>query len=145
MQKKLVVVAQRAGAKIFESSGARTSPMLLESIDNPSGRMKDQDIMPGSLTQVDHLGHFGSSAVSEKKSPSEIESDKFIKKLSDRIEILAQDNLYKSVALVAEPKTLGKLKETLGLHASRKLGETIQKDIALLPEAEIKEHLAGLL
>ncbi len=145
MQKKLVVVAQRAGAKIFESSGSKTSPLLIESLDNPSGRMKDQEILPGSLTQVNHSSFVGSSAVSEKKSPSEIESDKFIKKLSDRIEILAQDNLYKSVALVAEPKTLGKLKDTLGLHASRKLGETIQKDIALLSEAEIKAHLAGLL
>jgi protein required for attachment to host cells len=145
MQKQLVVVAQKAGAKIFESLGGKSTPLLLESLDNPTGRMKDQEIMPGHLTEGHFTAHPGTSAVSAKKSPAEIEVDKFIKKLSDRIEILAQDNLYKSVALVAEPKTLGKIKEHLGAHAAKKLGTTIHKDIALLSEAEIKEHLAGLI
>jgi protein required for attachment to host cells len=145
MNKKLVIVAQKAGAKLFESSNSKTSPILLEMINNPSGRMKDQDIVQSELTQSNHTGCSRATTVSTDKSPSEVEADKFFKKLSDRIEILAQDNEFKSITLVAEPRTLGKIKEVLGAHASNKLTDTIQKDIAMLSDAEIKTHLAGLL
>ena len=145
MTKQLIVVAERAGAKLFERTGIKSTPSLLESIDHPTGRMKNQEIEPGHLTQGDYSAHGATSVVSAKKSPVELEVDMFIKKLSDKIEVMATGNAFGSITIVAEPSTLGKLKNSLGAHSAKKLTDTIQKDIARLPEAEIKEHLAGLL
>lgn len=145
MTKKLIVVAERAGAKLFEVTGIQSAPVLLESLDNPTGRMKNQELEPGHLTQVDYPAHGATSVVTAKKSPAEIEVDKFIKKLSDKIEVMATGNAFNAITIVAEPSTLGKLKQSLGSHSAKKLTDTIQKDIARLPEAQIKEHLTGLV
>ncbi|EPG49259.1 host cell attachment domain protein [Leptospira kirschneri serovar Cynopteri str. 3522 CT] len=49
MKNKWVVVANRSEAKIFEYKGSKKGLELLESIENPKGRMKNSELIPNSL------------------------------------------------------------------------------------------------
>ena len=77
-----ILVAHRAGARLFENKGPGKGLSLVENIDHPEGRLKDHDInadRPGRA--FDNLGA-GRHGMGKEVSPTQHVSQQFAKSLA---------------------------------------------------------------
>ena len=140
-----ILVAHRAGAKLFESRGRGRSVETVIEVDNPSGRLKVSEQVS------DRPGRTFSSAGSERHAYSpdegflEHKTLGFARELCALIEKGRVTNRFDDLVLVAGPDLLGKLRECLSRSATEQLVATLPKDLPMLDERGLREHLEGVL
>jgi protein required for attachment to host cells len=83
----------------------------------------------------------GRHAIEPKTDPREKSEQKFLRAVAEQVnEIAAEDQLGKLV-LVAPPKAMPILRDSLARHAAAKLAGTLVKDLVKTPNEELPRHL----
>lgn len=140
-----IVVANRAGARIFEHRGAGTNPTLLREVDHPEGRLKDSDFdsdAPGRA--FDRFGE-GRHAYAREHMPSDQEMHTFAKELASLLEGERLRQSYAQLVLVVEPSLLGMLREELGKATDDLVVASLAKNLVHADADELATHLAPYL
>ena len=136
-----ILVAHRAGARIFESSGPGKGVKFIESIPHPEGRLKNVDInadKPGRA--FDKFGG-GRHSMSKEHEPTEQQAIQFAKHLGDMLDKGRTTNRFNRLVLVAEPRFLGELRAALPSHTASLVTNTVEKDYAGISDREVASHL----
>lgn len=138
-----VLVAHRAGARLFDKNGRELS--LVASIENDDGRRKDQDFeadRPGRT--FDRHGP-GRHSKSREESPKERAAANFARTLARRLEKGRVSEGVTRLLLVAEPHFLGMLRNALDGPTSALVDGTVTKDLAQVADRDVADHLAPVL
>lgn len=145
LHRRWIVVANQAGARIFEGrSGAPLS--LVKRIDNPEGTLKNSQIDSDQQGRTfDSRQSASRHAMEAQVTPHEQVAITFAKKLADLAQLGRTQNEYSELVLVAEPKFLGRIKDSLDSTTLKGVSRTIEKDFARTSDIEVIEHLKGLL
>lgn len=137
-----VTVADGAKWLIFRNEGDEKFPKL-ELIDDASQPgLADRDIGSDRPGRSHQYGVPGRSAVEETDFHQQAE-DRFAKSLADHLYKKAHAGAFDALILVAAPKLLGMIRQSL--HAAvtdRQIGE-LAKDLVKHPVREIEKILAG--
>ncbi|EKP04020.1 host cell attachment protein [Leptospira kirschneri str. 2008720114] len=145
MKNKWVVVANRSEAKIFEYKGSKKGLELLESIENPKGRMKNSELIPNSLggkrAKAQRIA-FDSDSVQEPKRKV---AESFASQISDVISQGRKSNRFLSLVLVSEPRFLGMLLDKMDRKSQSMIFHKMGKDITMTNNQEILSHLREIL
>ncbi|AOP33154.1 host cell attachment protein [Leptospira tipperaryensis] len=146
MKNKWVVVANRSEAKIYEYKGSRNGLELLESIENPKGRMKNSELIlqasgPGKSAKAQRVA-FDTESVQE---PKRRVAETFASQISDRISQGRKSNRFLSLVLVSEPRFLGMLMDKLDRQSQSMIFHKMAKDLATSDNRRILSHLRGIL
>jgi len=143
MTKTWILVAHRAGARLFENTGPGKGLTLLEQFDHSEGRLKDGEInadKPGRA--FDSFGG-GRHSMSKEHEPTEQVALRFAKLLGDRLDKGRAQNQYSKLVLVAEPKFLGELRNALTPQTAALVSTSIDKDLGGIVDRDLPSHLGN--
>lgn len=144
-EKTWILVAHQAGARLYENRGAGTGLRLLKKIDHPEGKAKDQDInadRPGRA--FDSQGD-GRHAMGKSESPAEHAQAEFARGLARVLDQGRTGNAFSGLVLVAGPRLLGLIRDSLDKHTASLLTSELPKDLVNATDAEVAAHLAGTI
>jgi protein required for attachment to host cells len=79
-------------------------------------------------------------AIEPKTDPKEAAKEDFIRYVAEQVQS-AQEN-YDDLVLVAPPRVLGQLRETLAQSVADAVTRDLAKDLTKVPDHELSEHLA---
>ena len=124
----LVVVADGGSARVFTNVGSDHQLALKQ-----EGELRLQDISEQGVS-----GQGPAGAVPKDMSVSQLNEATFAKQVAEQLNEDALKNRYAHLVLIADPTTLGRIKET----QARLLGD-IAKDLTNAPLADIQKALAA--
>lgn len=132
-----ILIAHRAGAKIFRRNRPSDGIELVQEIPFELGRRKNREVntdRPGRLfASVGDRRHGLGSHV----EPDEHYMDQFAKQLVDLLAKRSADNAYAHLLLVADPQFLGRLRVSLPKPIARLVAGELVKNVEKMPEHEI--------
>jgi protein required for attachment to host cells len=140
-----IVVAHRAGARLFEHRGPGKPLVAIESVDHPQGRFQDRDV------GTDRPGRSGESystsrhAMEPHETAHEHDAHVFAKTIAKRLARGRMEHAFGRLLLVAEPHFLGYLERELDKPTAALVTDRIHKDLANVADAQIASHLEGAL
>jgi len=140
-----IMVAHRAGARLYERTAPAHTLQLLREFDNPDGRKRDGDFdadRPGRANQSQGQGR---NAMRSKQSPIEHASATFAKRLAEELTQGRHARHFDDVVLVAEPQFLGDLRAALDDTTAATISASVAKDFASVSDHELQKRLVKLL
>lgn len=140
-----ILVAHRGGARVFENKGPGKGLNLLHDIPHPEGRLKNKDIgsdKPGR--SFDSRGQ-GRHSLSSEQEPTAHLAEQFAKQLSSLLEEGRNQQRYKKLVLVAEPRFLGNLRAVLSAPTAALVSGAVDKDLGGVSPHDMPKHLGNLL
>lgn len=137
--KNWIVLANAHHAKIFAKTGKKNSPVFtfvshleaeLDTMHEKPGRTKDR---------VGSNHH----AIEPHTDRRDVENQKFARQIYDFVKNGEKQNQFKGLILVASPRMLDCINQTLDDELQKKVQEKLMKNIVDFSENEIKEYLVG--
>ena len=147
MAKTWVLVAHDAGARIFENLGPGQGLDLVQELEHPEGRERNREIdtdRPGRRFRRDSGDPRRASMSREESAHERVVSD-FARQVAGKLEQGRNSNEYDQLVLVAAPRFLGLLRNSLDDVTAKLVVGSLDKDLAHCKEAEIGEHLADVI
>jgi protein required for attachment to host cells len=137
-----VIVADGEKYLILRNAGNRAHPDLRVM------RHAEQENPPTGEQGTDRPGRFsdpaaGRSAV-EETDWHRLEKERFAKDLAERLRLWALEGAFRSLVIVADPRTLGVLRPLLHKEVAARLAGEISKDLTGVPVPEIEAALAAV-
>lgn len=136
-----ILVAHRAGARLFETGDPVHGLRLVRAIEHPDGRKRNFDInsdRPGrSFARVGGARH----AMGKDHSPTEQVALRFARRLADLLEKARVRNRFGQLVLVAEPRFLGEIRAALSAPALALVVAEIDKDLCGVAQRDLPRHL----
>jgi protein required for attachment to host cells len=123
----LIVVADGGKAILLRNVGKREELVLSEE---------------RRLTLKDFVDDGPSGAGVEEQSPHETSEATFAKQLAKTLNKMFDQNLFKAVVLIADPQTLGQLREAVHKNVENATAFTLAKDYTNHSLKEMQEVLA---
>ena len=145
MKKHWYVVANRSGMRVFEQRGLEPKAHLIETIDNPEGRLQVRELVSDQPGIAEASKLFGGSAVGSEQAPKRHIEDTFAHKIRDYLDSRAHAGAYDSVIVIAEHHLLGRLRMLFGAPTRARLLETLPKDFGYLTDNQVVERLTPLM
>ena len=139
------VVAHRAGARIFEQHGVIPELTMIHKFENAKGILKESELVDDRQGRTDFRGVSGHTAVGGDYSARNNNLEEFAVEIDKALENGALLNIYTSIILVAEPHFLGILKKHLGDATSRRMLDTVAKDLVHISNDEMAKALRAFL
>jgi protein required for attachment to host cells len=140
-----ILVAHRAGARLYSSAGKDQPLHLVESIPHPQGRLRNQDLDADtggrSFDRVGHHRH----AMGVEEEPTEHLAMAFAKKLADKLRNERVMGHCERIVLVAGPRLLGKLRDALDPATAKLVARELVKDFGELSDSELPAVLSKAL
>ena len=141
----LVLIADSARARLF--AARRSAPwQLLSTFEHPEGAAHEGDLVtdrPGRVHQSSHNGQ--RSAADPRTAPHEVEAQVFARRLSAALDAAVTARHPRRVVLVAPPQFLGELRAVLSKTVRPLVGNSLDQDLAALPERELPDRLVDYL
>jgi protein required for attachment to host cells len=144
MSKLWVVVADQSKARIFTVDDPRGPLRVVEELEHPQGRERDQALnsdKPGRA--FDSKGH-GRHSMGTAVEPGRQEAIRFAKQVADHVQSAHNSGHCNRLLLVAGPSLLGLLRENLKSVSGMDIAE-VEKNLGQYDAAEIRKHLPARL
>ncbi len=145
MSKTWILVAHRAGARIFESGGPGMGLRRIEEIPHPEGRLENRQI--GSDKPGRSFDSHGASrhALGKEHDEAETVAQAFAHKLAAHLDNARAKNAFSKIVLVAEPRFLGMLHAALPAHTAALVSTKVEKDLGHVADHDLPAHLRGIV
>ena len=139
MTSNWIVVANRAGARIFARPSEDAELGLVTRMAHPEGRMTNREL------ESDKQGsaRFGSSGggYERHEDSHEHSARKFAAEIAKHLDHARTSHSFDQLVLVAEPHFLGMLKHELSRETAARVRETVHKDLHAVPDRDIASHV----
>jgi protein required for attachment to host cells len=140
-----IVVADSSRARILEIPGREREVRELEDFVNPSGRLQARELQADADGRYYAKGGAGqpAHAAEPRTDPVQHEVELFAKRLGEFIEKGRVNQRFGNLCLIAPPKFLGLLRESLGKDARKLVSKEIAKDLSQLDAAAIRAYVGA--
>jgi protein required for attachment to host cells len=145
MEKTIVVVANRSGARIFKYEGPNKSFQLIESLDHPSGRFKNQDFLSGEPGESFDSHGQGRHNLTREVEPKEEEAKRFASAIAENLDRRRQSEKLKKIVLAAEGGFMGLLRDSLTKETAKLVSNYVSKDLAKIETRDIHSYFENIL
>lgn len=140
MGKTWILVAHRSGARLLENSGPGKGLELLQNVDNPAGKLKNQEInsdKPGRHLDPRNNRH----GYGHDQQPIMHVAEQFAKQLATVLEQGRTAHRYARLVLVADPRFLGLLRNCLSGPTAMLVSATLDKDLGGIETRDLHKHV----
>lgn len=147
MDKIWILVAHRAGARIFRRNNRSAGLQLVEELLFPDGKLKTQEInsdRPGRNMGSAADGSIRHGFSSQVQPDDKIAKD-FAKMLSQLLEKARLQNSFSHLILASDPHFLGMIKGVLSKSTEDKVFCTLSKDLSWVKNHDIPNYLHEVL
>lgn len=140
-----ILVAHRGGARLFENRGPGKGLDLVQNLDHPAGKLKNQDIDSDKAGRKFAPRATGRQGVGHDQEPIEHIAEQFAKRLSELLDLGRCRQRYSQLVLVAEPRFLGNLRAALTPHTAAMVMTSLGKDLGPIETRELPRHLDNVI
>ncbi len=139
-----IMVADAAAARIYATSERGEALLLIESIEHPQGRLRDQDLVtarPGSnSSDTSPRRH----AFEPHTPAGDVELDHYAQHLAARLEQGRVQNAFDGLMLAMPPRLLGRVKAALSPETERLLQQSLDQRLIELSAEELRAYLTPI-
>ena len=143
----LILIADAGRARLFVSEGRTTPWTLLEQLEHPEVRSARDTLATDQPGRTQERMATGRRASMEPPTPlKRVEAEKFAAVLADRLERAAIGEEFERLVIVAPPRFLGSLRESLSESLmKRQQVVSIDKDLSTVPDVELPARISSEL
>jgi protein required for attachment to host cells len=141
-----ILVSDASQAKLFTTELPEQPWSIVAEFTHPAAHKTSKDLSPTEPGKSQQSGSAKSrhTALEPSITPKEAETLHFIQELRDYLESATAARKYDRLLLVAPPRFLGLLHEKLDKQTAHRLVGTVDKDLVMLENREIRERLVPL-
>jgi protein required for attachment to host cells len=143
MQTTWILSADASRARIFEVQPGEQHLVEIEDFVNPEGRMQNRDVETHPGGQHFNPGTAQREGNSDESKGVEHETEMFSKELGRYLDKARNDHRYERLYLIAPPKFLGVLRNSLDKEVQKLVTEELDKDLSWFSERDLERHLKG--
>jgi protein required for attachment to host cells len=139
-----VVVANASRARVFAADLFFATFESIEDRIHPSSRMRDQQLVssaPGRSYASPGGNH---TAFDRHTDPHDVEVERFARELADLLDEARKAERYERLVLVAPPKFLGLLRETIDANTARTVIGSIARDWSASKPSAVAAHVRDI-
>jgi len=141
MGKTWILVANRSGARLFESRGPGKGLELLQILEHPAGKLKNGEIDADKHGRSFDRRGYGRHAYSTEHDPATHVAEQFAKQLAELLEQGRTRQQYARLVLVADPRFLGILRAALPAPTAALVSGELDKDLAAVEPRDLPRYL----
>lgn len=142
MKKTWILVAHRAGARVFEHDSPKSELKTIKEFDNPAGKLANHEIKSDKYGEAFAGGSSNAHhSLASEQNPREHVLEKFAKELVRYLDDEGDRGHFEQLILVAEPRTLGSITSSLNAKNQKRVAGSLIKDLSYAGAAEIKERV----
>lgn len=141
MNQTWVVVADSSRARIFQAEGVLGPLREVATLTHPEARLHTQELtsdLPGRA--FDSVGA-GRHAMERIVDPKEHEALMFAHQVATRLETAYNDGQFAQLVLVAAPRFLGQVRQTLSNQVAAAITYELDKNLTQQSAEDIRRHL----
>lgn len=143
MDKTWVVVADSSHARIFQLREPQLAPEEILDLANPLGRADNRQLASDSHGQ--YFGPEGRGHTAPRvEEPVQHEVRQFARALGQRLDTAAAQHRFQRLALVAAPRFLGLLRESLDKQTRKLVTAEVAKNVAAFAPHDLDACLREL-
>ena len=142
-----VLVADASKARFFQGNSPNSELSEFHDLVNEQIRQDEHDLV------TDKEGRFhdnsspnspGAPRSSSEPTAREHSVDEFARQIATYLNQQSNQGAFEHLAVIAEPKVLGRLRKAFASHTEEKVLEEVTKNLGKAPEDEIRQHLTRL-
>lgn len=137
----LVVLADSAGARLYETDGALRTWTLVQEHEHPESRAHVAQLVSDKPGRVKQSGGPDRAAMEPHTPRKKVEAEHFARELAGALEKLLDATPFDQVILVTPPPFLGILRGELSGRVQKRISTLVEKDYLHLPMQELRERL----
>lgn len=141
MASTLVVVAQRAHARMFHHAGSGEPLEEVEDLAHPESRMHGLSMETDRPGRVHDRQGPGRHAMAQEETTKEREASNFAREVCEVVRKRRVEGGFDRLVLVAEPGFLGLLRGSLDDASAKLVSGEVHKEVTDRPVDEIASHL----
>ena len=142
MRKIWVVVANRSEMKIYLAESVNILKQI-DSLSHSEGQQTTRQLVADK--QGSHRGSFGTDTMEEKTPTKKKEALLFAHQIALKLEHGVQHEHVERLYIIASPKFMGELRQTLKPHIKKMIEKEVDKDMTDAKEEQIRECLPPIL
>ncbi len=143
-KKTWILVAHRAGARLFESAGSGQALTLLQDLPHEQGRLKNQELISDRQGRVAN-GRGGHNSYQQAEEPTEHLAVQFTKELAKLLDDGRNQQKYDQLVLVAESRFLGHLRAALSTQTTKLVTASLDKDLGTIDARDLPQHIQSVV
>lgn len=136
-----ILVADRSKARIFQRGRPSEGIRLIEKFHHPEGRFKEHELLSDRPGRAFRTADTQRQGYSSPTPPLDQVTRDFSQRLAARLERARSENRFEHLVLVAPPRMLGILRDTLDPRLRQMVIQTLDKDYSYQTELEIIRQL----
>ena len=139
------LVANSGRARIIEM---RRKPYAFRSVAelvSEAQHLTSKDLVTDASGRVYHTQGPGTHAMQPRSDPHEMAEHQFTRSLADKLDKAANLGRFDRLLIVADPRTLGRMRTFLNKAVVNKVADEIPLDLVGLPENQLEPRLKKLL
>jgi protein required for attachment to host cells len=143
-----ILVAHRSGARFFRRNNRKEGIQLIEEVDFPAGRVKNQDVdsdRPGRHIRPGIGARVQKHGVYSEVQPDEQIALEFSKKLSSILDEGRTQNRFSNLMIAADPHMVGLLRQSLNKQTYERVVKFLGKNLAKVKDYEVPKYLSDAL
>lgn len=140
-----VVIGHRAGARIFEHRGPGKGLSLIRDRQHPLGRVKESEAYADRNGRAFDSHGMGRHGYGHQESSHDRAAADLARDLADTLTAARNENRFRRLVLVAEPKFLGMMRDALDPETAKLVSSELRKDLANVDEQALPKHLGAVL
>lgn len=141
MSKTWVVAAESSRARIFLAEN-RVAPMKeIDDFAHVESRSKEHDLVSDKAGRGFDGNAEGRHGMEKQFDARHHEATVFARRIAERIDAARAHGEFAQLVLVAAPEFLGLLRQQLNSHVIRLVSKTVDKNLVVRPESEIRSYV----
>lgn len=140
-----VVVAHRTGSRIFEHRGPGKGLSLVSEREHPEGRLREAESYADKSGRAFESHGQGRHAYTHTESAHDRAAANHAREIARELDAARNEHRFGRVLLVAEPKFLGMLRDSLDQQTAKLVESELHKDLSHVRERELPKHLGAVL
>jgi protein required for attachment to host cells len=140
MKRRWIVLCGKTKAKIFEYRAGGLALHELFELGNPDGALREQALVSDRPGRAARTKHTQRSPMNQEHSHQERVQERFMAEVASQLAALKAQDRFDTLVVMAEPRTLGRLRPALAEHRELPIEAEIHHDLLNAPERSILEH-----
>jgi len=141
MPKVRILVADASRARLFRVDSPAGELIEVSSDVNPEARLHDTELTTDKPGRHADSMTGGRSAMEDPTDPKEVESQKFARQLTEKLEKARNKGELEKLYTAAPPRFLGELRKHFKAELKALVVEEIGKDFSHLDAKNLRKHL----
>jgi protein required for attachment to host cells len=140
-----VLVANSGQARILEMQRKPYRFHQVSELNSETQHLTNKDIVSDASGRVYHTQGPGTHSMNPRSDPHENAEQQFSRGLAQKMEKAARLGRFDQLLVVADPKTLGRLRQQMNKAVEGKVTEEVALDLVKLPLSQLEPRLKQVL